>query len=303
MKKSLAGWVGGMVGLATLGSLLLAGDFSARLAELEKVHGGRLGVYVFDTGSGASLGYRQDERFAMCSTFKLTLAAAVLARVDAGSESLARRVPFGETDLLEYAPVTRERVAEGGLTVAELCAAMVEVSDNTAANLMLARVGGPSGFTAWLRSLGDNETRLDRTEPYLNTNLPGDPRDTTTPAAMARTLERVLTRTVLTPSSRSLLISWLERSVTGKTRLRAGFPAGWRVGDKTGSGPGNAYSDLAIAWPPGRPPLLVAVYYTGSAQGKETLDAVLAGVARLVAAWFEQSPPAGQGGGMARDSR
>ncbi len=289
MNKALAGAV---LLVSVLGAPLLSeADFSARVAELESAHGGRLGVMALDTGTGRRVGYRSDERFAMCSTFKLALAAQVLARVDAGREQLGRPVRFGEKELLDYAPVAREKVGGGAMGVEEMCAAVVEVSDNTAANLLLESVGGPRGFTAWLRSLGDETTRLDRIEPELNTNLAGDERDTTTPAAMVSTLEKILAGPVLGSSSREKLISWMERCVTGRARLRAGFPAGWRAGDKTGSGAGGATNDLAIAWPPGRAPLIVAVYYSGSGGSVEAREAVLAEVARLVAGKFAARVP------------
>jgi beta-lactamase class A len=164
---------------------------SDRLAAIEAETGGRLGVAALDSESGRRIEYRASERFAMCSTFKLLLAAAVLARVDAGHESLERRLAYGPADLLDYAPVTKARVAEGGLPVGALCAAAAGVSDNTAANLLLATLGGPEGLTRYARELGDGVTRLDRTEPALNMNAPGDPRDTTTPAAMVANLQRL----------------------------------------------------------------------------------------------------------------
>lgn len=288
MRKRLAGWA--VVGMMSMGGVLVADSFADRLAQLEQAHGGRLGVCAIDSGSGRRLGYRAGERFAMCSTFKLALAAQVLARVDDGKESLTRRVPFGEKDLLEYAPITRERVTSGGMTVEELCSAIVEVSDNTAANLLLDSVGGPEGFTAWLRIQGDSVTRLDRNEPGLNSNQPDDQRDTTTPAAMTATMERLLVGNVLSARSRERLLGWMERCAKGMARLRAGFPLGWRVGDKTGSCLNNATNDLAIAFPPAGGPVLVAVYYTGSTEGKEAREAVLAEAARLVAQEFAANP-------------
>jgi beta-lactamase class A len=256
---------------------------AVRLAAIEARAGGRLGVAALDTGSGRRIEYRAAERFAMCSTFKLLLAGAVLARVDARQESLDRRVPFGLSDLLEYAPVTRERVAQGGLPVSDLCAAAVEVSDNTAANLLLAAVGGPEGLTRFARSLGDETTRLDRTEPELNLNAPGDPRDTTTPAGMLLGMTRLLTGDALTAASRARLEGWLADSRTGATRLRAGFPAAWRAGDKTGTCNRGATNDLAIAWPPDRPPVLAAVYFTGSSAPLADREAALAEVGRVIA--------------------
>src|SRR5262245_60188144 len=171
-------------------------------AALETSSGGRLGVFALDTESGSYVGHRPDERFAMCSTFKWVLAAAVLARVDRGQLSLDERVPYLPSDLLEHAPATREHVAEGSMTVDALAQTAVTVSDNTAANLLLAKIGGPAGFTQFVQSLGDHVTRLDRDEPTLNSNDPGDPRDTTSPRAMVGLMSRVLCGDALSPASR-----------------------------------------------------------------------------------------------------
>ncbi len=254
-----------------------------RLKELERASGGRLGVAMLDTASGARLGHRQDERFPFCSTFKLLLAAAVLGRVDRQEERLDQRVPFSAADLLEYAPVTRARLGEGSLTLDELCEAAVTVSDNTAANLLLARLGGPVAFTAYLRSLGDRVTRLDRTEPMLNEAISSDPRDTTTPAAMLGNVQVLLTGTALSKASRERLTTWLVKSTTGYKRLRAGVPKTWRVGDKTGSGQHGTTNDVAVLWPPNRKPILLAAYLTSTVAAPEVRDTVLADVARLVA--------------------
>lgn len=254
-----------------------------RLAAIEAETGGRLGVAALDTGSGRRIEYRTSERFAMCSTFKLLLAAAVLARVDAKHESLERRLAYGPADLLAYAPVTKERVAEGGLSVGTLCAATVEVSDNTAANLLLATLGGPEGLTRYARDLGDEVTRLDRTEPALNMNAPGDPRDTTTPAAMVANLQRLFLGDALSATSRGQLEAWLVASPTGAARIRAGLPATWRAGGKTGTGSNGATNDVVIAWPPDRKPILVAVYLTGSSAPLAAREAALAQVGRIIA--------------------
>jgi beta-lactamase class A len=254
-----------------------------RLRELEKVSGGRLGVAMLDTASGRRLGHRQDERFPLCSTFKLLLAAAVLGRVDLEQERLDRPVPFSQADLLEYAPVTRARLGEGSMTLGELCEAAVTVSDNTAANLLLASLGGPIAFTAYVRNLGDRVTRLDRNEPMLNEAIIGDPRDTTSPAAMLGDLQVLLTGSALSKRSRERLTAWLVGSTTGHKRLRAGMPSTWRVGDKTGSGLQGTTNDVAILWPPNRKPILIAAYLTDTVALPEVRDAVLADVARLVA--------------------
>jgi len=165
-------------------------ELQRQMADIEKASGGRLGVCILDTGSGLRAGHRADERFPMCSTFKFLAAAAVLSRVDQGKERLERRIVIGQRDLIPHAPVTGKHLGEPGLTMAELCEAAVTLSDNPAANLMLASFGGPAGLTRYLRSLGDTQTRLDRNEPGLNESLPGDPRDTTTPAAMLATCRR-----------------------------------------------------------------------------------------------------------------
>ncbi len=255
---------------------------SPALAEIEQAIGGRLGVCAIDTATGKELHHRADERFAMCSTFKWVLAAAVLQRVDRGVLSLQQRVTFGEPDLLEYAPVTRKNLTNGFMTVEALAEAIITLSDNTAANLLLPIVDGPAGLTKFMRDSGDSVTRLDRNEPLLNTNDPGDPRDTTTPRAMAHLMRRLLCDPGFPEPQRARLISWLRASETGKNRLRAGFPPDWIVGDKTGSGQHNAINDVAIAVPPGRAPVLVAAYLSGASSTKAALEAAHARVANVV---------------------
>ncbi len=261
-------------------------DGPQALAQLEKDIGGRVGVCAVATDSGRTLAHRADERFAMCSTFKWILAAAILAKVDRQELKLDQRLTYTEKDLLEYAPFTGKNVARGGLTIRELTEATITVSDNTAANLLLARVGGPAGLTRFLREHGDLTTRLDRTEPMLNTNLDGDPRDTTSPRAMVSTLRSLLLGEALQPKSREQLVSWMVASTTGATRLRAGLPKTWRVADKTGSGERGAVNDVAVAWPPQRGPILIAVYLSGSGflTFTSTLCAAHAEVGRIVAA-------------------
>ena len=197
---------------------------SPAIAAIEGSIGGRVGVAAFDTGSGKRIEHRANERFSMCSTFKLLASAAVLHRVDRGKEQLDRRVRYSQSELLAYAPICEQHV-QAGMTVGELCAAAVEYSDNTAANLLLASLGGPTGFTHFARSLGDNVTRLDRNEPALNTAIPGDPRDTTSPSAMLADMRAVLLGTMLTPPSRKTLQDWLIANTTGAAKIRAGVPA------------------------------------------------------------------------------
>jgi beta-lactamase class A len=249
------------------------------LAELEKQRGARIGVTAIDTANGNALFYREDERFLMCSTFKLPLVAAVLASADVGRENLSRAVHFDKADLLAYSPVTSLQ-ADGTMTIAALCEAAITHSDNTAGNLLLGLIGGPQGFNTWLRGLGDRSTHLDRTEPSLN--LPDGDKDTTTPVAMAGNMKAILFGNALAAPSRQRLMDWLTASTTGSAMLRAGLPAGWLVGDKTGQGDSGAVNDIAVVTPPGRKPLLVAVY-TVSASGAGRTDLV-ADAGRLVAA-------------------
>src|SRR4051794_21242410 len=204
------------------------------LAGLEGRHGGRLGVAILDTASLKLVAHRGDERFALCSTFKCLAAAYVLARVDRGEENLARRVMYTREDLVTYSPMTEKHVGEGGLSVGQICEAAVTLSDNTAGNLLLDSFGGPPGLTAYIRSLGDEITRLDRRETELNEATPGDPRDNTTPAAMVELMRKTVLETALSPSSREQLTAWLVANKTGDKRLRAGLPKHWRGGGKKG---------------------------------------------------------------------
>ena len=239
-------------------------DFAKSIAAIEAKTGSRIGIAALDTGSGKRLDHRSEERFPMCSTFKFLAVAAVLKRVDQGKENLERFIRYDAKDILEYAPVTKAHLKEGGMTLGALCAAAIEQSDNTAGNLLLAAIGGPAGLTNSARSFGDDMTRLDRIEPELNSAIPGDERDTTTPAAMCSDMQRLLLGDVLSESSRHLLEDWLRRNETGALMIRAGVPKDWSVGDKTGRGANGATNDIAIIHPPGRAPILVAIYSIGS---------------------------------------
>lgn len=259
------------------------GELAGSLARIEAGSGGRLGVAILDTATGARSGHRADERFPMCSTFKLLATGAVLARVDAGRERLDRRIRFAAADLVAYSPVTQQHADGEGMTLAEICEAALTYSDNTAANLLLAALGGPSTITAFARTLGDRVTRLDRIEPALNEAIPGDPRDVTTPGAMLADLRRLAVGDVLSAASRGQFIRWLMANKTGDERLRAGLPAGWRVGDKTGSGDHGSTNDVALIWPPDRAPILVSVYLTETKAPSDRRNATLAAVGRAVA--------------------
>jgi len=257
-------------------------------AAVEHSLGGRIGVAAVDTQNGGHLAHRSGERFAMCSTFKWLLSAAVLSKVERSGGTLDQPLRFRAKDLLTHSPVTGSHLAglAGQLSLRDLCQAVVEVSDNTAANTLLRYLGGPHAVTAYARHLGDPSTRLDRIELSLNSNLPGDPRDTTTPVAMIQTMRKVLIGDALSDRSRDLLIDWLKNSQTGLQRLRAGLPAGWIVGDKTGTGDNGAANDLAIIWPPQRAPILIAAYCDAADATPDALDSAHAAIGRLVAAAF-----------------
>ncbi|GGK42183.1 beta-lactamase [Pilimelia terevasa] len=261
------------------------GDWRARLRELERRHDVRIGACALDTARGTRVGYRAGQRFPLLSTFKAFAAAAVLDRgrhYDPGL--LDRRLYWTEADLVPYSPVTDRHVADG-LTVAQLCDAAVVHSDNTAGNLLLGQVGGPAGLTGYLRRLGDPVSRLDRWEPDLNAWVPGECRDTTTPAAAARLLAATAVGNALAAQDRGRLNGWLRASVTGAARIRAGLPADWTVGDKTGTS-ADAYgaaNDIAVATPPGAAPLVMSVYTRRPAPGLPHLDSVVAATATVLA--------------------
>jgi beta-lactamase class A len=266
-------------------------ELPARFAALEARAGGRLGVFVLDTGTGHGVGWRTDERFGMCSTLKLALAGVVLREAAAGRLALTARIALGPNDLVGHSPRSAEYAARGWATLAELAQATQETSDNAAANLLLDRLGGPAAFTAHLRELGDPATRLDRYEPAMNLVLPGEEHDTTTPAAMARLVATLALGDALPPELRARLVAWMVATTTGARRLRAGLPAGVRAGDKTGSSwnepMANKTHDVAIVWPPHRAPLVIAAYYespAGFAELRAEDDALLAEIGHLVAA-------------------
>lgn len=258
-------------------AIAAAADFAA----LEKVSGGRLGVTLLDTASGRRHGHRQDERFPMCSTFKFVLVATVLDQVARGALSLDQRLPVRAEDLLDHAPTTQRHVGKD-LTVRDLCRTTMVTSDNPAANILLRRIGGPAAVTAFLRAHGDAVTRNDRYEPEMNQFAADDPRDTTSPAAMAETLQRMVVGQDLTTIARQQLSDWLIDNETGDACLRAGLGKRWRVGDKTGSNGRDTRNDIAVLWPVGRgSPWVLTAYLQGATVDSAQRDAVLARVGAL----------------------
>lgn len=261
---------------------------AAWLADLKRIEasvGGRVGVAALDTHTGRQIAHRGAERFPMASTFKLLLAAQTLRRVDQGHDKLDRRVTYTKKDLVTYSPVTEPHADGAGLTVEELCAGTMTLSDNTAANLLLASNGGPPALTAYVRSLGDSITRLDRNEPSLNEARPGDPRDTTTPVAMVHCIQALALGQALSPASREKLQGWLLANKTGDKRLRARLPEGWKAGEKTGTASRGTSNDAGVFWPPARKPIVVSCYLTGGEAPPEQRDAAMAEIGALVAQW------------------
>jgi beta-lactamase class A len=280
--------------IALSGFALLLPTFQARasgtasddLGALEKSTGARIGVAALDTGNGRTISYRETERFIMCSSFKLSLAAAVLRRAEAGQEKLDRIIHYQKSDLLAVSPATTRNLSTG-MTVEALCQAAVVYSDNTAATLLIASIGGPQGVTNFWRSLGDRTSRLDRIEPALN--VPDGDKDTTTPSAILGDLKAMLLDDALPFDSRQRLLNWLAASTTGNAMVRAGLPKDWAVGDKTGryvQEPDNAAIDLAIATPPGRKPILIAAFTMNSRGDDAAHQAVLADIGKIVASRF-----------------
>ena len=274
---------------ATLGMALVTDAPAASAAsQLKRIHkrvGGRLGVHVLDSQSGKRIAFTDDARFAMASTIKLPLAAALLWQVDHGAFALTHELLVERDDLVANSPVLEPQVSAGmtSMSVRDLCRAAVTFSDNTATNVLLRAMGGPAALTKFIRSIGDEVTRFDRTELELNSNLPNDERDTTTPRAMADSMLKIFTQDALSLPSRALLIDWMTAARSGLNRVRAGLPKNWQSGDKTGTGQNGAFNDLVLAWPPNRRPIIAAVYMSESTRTPEELAAAQAEIGTLIA--------------------
>jgi beta-lactamase class A len=252
------------------------------ITDYERDSGGHIGVYAKNLKSGSEISWRADERFVMCSSFKASLAACVLDRVDRGQARLDELIAYSPADLMEWAPAAKQNVGKGAMSVLEMCEAAVELSDNTCANALLARFGGPPAITAYWRSIGDTVSRLDHNEPELNRTPPGDPHDTTTPAAMAGNLRRFILEEALSPASREHLTSWMLGCKTGDNRLRAGLPKDWRIGDKTGNNGKDAFGDIAVTWSTRGEPVVICAYTRGGAPTPRLVDDVFAQIGRYV---------------------
>ncbi|EDN2984189.1 MULTISPECIES: extended-spectrum class A beta-lactamase KLUC-2 [Enterobacteriaceae] len=252
-----------------------------KLAALEQRSGGRLGVALIDTADGSQILYRGDERFAMCSTSKVMAAAAVLKQSESQHDLLNQRIEIKKGDLTNYNPIAEKHVGRS-MSLSELSAAALQYSDNVAMNKLIAQLGGPQGVTAFARKIGDETFRLDRTEPTLNTAIPGDPRDTTSPRAMAQTLRNLTLGKALGDAQRAQLVTWMKGNTTGTASIQAGLPASWVVGDKTGSGDYGTTNDIAVIWPKDRAPLVLVTYFTQPQPEAESRRDVLASAAKIV---------------------
>lgn len=252
------------------------------IAAYERATGGRIGVHAVNVRTGKTLAWRAGERFIMCSSYKASLAAFVLARVDRGEERLDALVPYTARDTADlWGPVAKENLSKGAMTVEAMCKAAVEISDGVCANMLMARSGGPPALTAFLRSIGDTVTRVDHYEPALDRVPSGGPADSTTPAAMAATLQKVVLGDVLSDRSKTLLTRWLIGNQTNP-RLRGGLPESWRIGNKTGHSGRDMAGDIAVAWSTPDTPIVVAVYTRGGTPTERQFDRAFAGIGRLV---------------------
>jgi beta-lactamase class A len=276
LKFTAAGTFGALI-YPTLAPALLA---TSPLVEIERQRGGRLGVAIWNIDDSYHGGHRIHERFMLCSTYKLLLVAQVLARMDSGHEQLDTRIAFDKSAVLDWAPVTLHHAGQPGMTIEQLCKAAIVSSDNTAANLLMNRVGGPPAVTAFLRNLGDSKTRVDRMEPDLN--HPDGDKDTTTPKAIIQTTHKILLGDVLSSEMRQKLLTWLKASKTGQDGLRKGLPPRWEIGEKTGAN-GSANNDIAIIWPGDNEPVLAAVYYENTNIDTPARKQVLAEVGHFIA--------------------
>ncbi|CNH11254.1 class A beta-lactamase [Yersinia pekkanenii] len=252
-----------------------------QLAELEQTSNGRLGIALINTANGKKVQYRGGQRFPFCSTFKLMLAATVLGHSQFQPNLLNKHLRYHENDLLSYAPITRKNLAQG-MTISQLCAATLQYSDNTAANLLIKELGGLGSVNQFARSIGDQTFRLDRWEPDLNSALPNDPRDTTTPVAMAASLQKLVLGDALAAPQREQLARWLKGNTTGGETIRAGAPADWVVGDKTGSGDYGTTNDVAVLWPTQGAPLVLVIYFTQRNKEATSRRDVLASATKIV---------------------
>lgn len=255
---------------------------------LENSAGGRIGISAIDTNNNQKIQFRSDERFAFCSTFKVMAVSAILNKSMKEKNFLDKKINYSQKDMVSYSPVTEKHIADG-MTIADLSAAAITMSDNTAVNLLMKQIGGPSAVTRFARSIGDKEFTLNRWEPELNTAIPGDKRDTTTPDAMQNSLQHLVLGNTLSAMQRDQLQLWLKSNTTGNERIRVAIPSGWVVGDKTGTGDYGTTNDIAVIWPPKCSPVVMVVYYTQNKKDAAPKSDVIASAARIVMNEFSKT--------------
>jgi len=258
------------------------------LAKLEISNKGRIGLWALNTETMTSFGYRDQERFPMCSTFKFMLGAAILKKGVRDPGFLSQKLIYKESHLVSYSPVTKKHVKDG-MTISELCQASITMSDNTATNLLLEKLGGLKAINVFARSIGDQSFRLDRLEPELNTAIPGDHRDTSTPEATGKSLHLVALGNILPPSQRATLQDWLKNNKTGDARIRAGVPKAWSVGDKTGTCDYGTTNDVGIIWPTRGSPIVIVVYFTQLQKEADPRNEIIAAVTTITLDYLSRS--------------
>lgn len=273
---ALVGWPAYLAGQENNALLAKVDDIAARLQA-------RLGVVALDHETSRRFERNADLLFPLTSTFKAFAAAALLARVDAGREELSRRIRFSTDTLVTYSPITETRVGDAGMTLGEICEAACAVSDNTAGNLLLQAIGGPSGLTDFMRGVGDGVTRLDRVETILNEGTPGDPRDTTSPRAAVASLDKLLLGHVLSETSRGILKKWMLGNKVAGPLLRSGIPADWQIADRSGAGGHGSRAIIAAIWPPNRKPVVVAIFITETQASMDDRNAAVAELGKAMA--------------------
>lgn len=264
-------------------------SITQQLTQLENSYAGHIGLSAINTANNERIQYRANESFPMCSTAKMLSVATVLQQSNKNTNLLKQKIIYKKSDLVDWSPVTEKHIADG-MTVGELCAAAISLSDNTAINLLINKVGGFDPINAYVHSLGDNTSRVDRFEPAVSVTVPGDVRDTSTPASMENNLQKLALGNGLRPAQRQQLITWLKETVTGNARIPAGIPKGWVVGHKTGTGSNyGTTNDIAVIWPPKCSPIVVAIYYQGMKATEVKREAALATATRLIIKEFARN--------------
>ena len=280
--------ISGIVLLAATGCSLSAHaafdqqTLQKKIEMLENKSGGKLGLTIVDTSDGTTYSWRGDEKFPLCSTSKVMVVAAILKKSESDTNLLAKKITINKSDMVNYNPITSKYI-DSSMTITELSKAALQYSDNAAMNKLLSYLGGPRYATQFARTIGDKAYRLDRNEPGLNTAIPGDSRDTTTPSAMADTLNKLILGTALKKEQKAKLTEWMKGNTTGLNSIKAGLPAEWTVADKTGSGDYGTTNDIAVIWPKNHAPVILTTYFTQPEKDASARKDVLASAAKLIA--------------------